>query len=98
MYHHIESNYYYTRKSKKIRVFKHWIFYLDDVFLFGSNARKMFSASNELIKFYGSIGLEIKPDWKIICLKSNMDDTHIDMLGYKVYHDRITIRRRDYIN
>lgn len=97
VYHHIENSYYYTRKGKKIRVFKHWIFYLDDVFLFGSNVRKMFNAANELIKFYESIRLEIKPDWKIICLKSNRDDTHIDMLGYKVYHDHITMRRRDYI-
>lgn len=97
VYHHIERNYYYTRRGKRVRVFKHCIFYLDDVFLFGSNARKMFDAVNDLIKVYDSIGLEIKPDWKIICLKSNRDDTHIDMLGYKVYHNRITMRRRDYI-
>lgn len=97
VYHHIERNYYYTRRGKRVHVFKHCIFYLDDVFLFGSNARKMFNAVNDLIKVYDSIGLEIKPDWKIICLKSNRDDTHIDMLGYKVYHNRITMRRRDYI-
>ena len=97
VYHHIESNYFYFRKGKKARIFKHWIFYLDDVFLFGSNARKMTSAVQELIQAYASLGLTIKPDWKIICLKKSRKDTHIDMLGYRVYHNRITMRRRDYV-
>lgn len=97
MYHHLESNYYYSRKGKKVPIYKHWIFFLDDVFLFGSNARKMTNAMPNLIDAYASKGLTIKPDWNIVCLKKNRKDTHIDMLGYKVYHDHITMRRRDYI-
>lgn len=97
IYHHIENHYYSFRKGKKIHAVKHTLFYLDDNFLFGSNARALTKAVNDLIKVYALKGLTIKPDWKMICLKRNRDDTHIDILGYKVYHDRITMRRRDYV-
>ena len=97
IYHHIESHYYTFRKGKKRRIFKHVLFYLDDVFLFGSNARQMRKATNDLIQVYARYGLTIKSDWKLICLKYNRKHTHIDVLGYKVYHNRVTMRHRDYI-
>lgn len=97
IYHYIEHNYFIYRKGKKNHIVKHFLFYLDDVFLFGSNARQLTKVVNDLINLYKTKGLTIKPDWKMICLKINGNDTHIDVLGYKVYHNRITMRRRDYL-
>lgn len=97
IYHHIENNYFTYRHGKRIHTVKHFIFYLDDVFLFGSNARRLTNVVKDLINLYKDKGLTIKSDWKMICLKTNRNDTHIDILGYKVYHNRITMRRRDYL-
>lgn len=97
IYHHIENNYFTFRHGKKSHIIKHFIFYLDDVFLFGSNARQLTKVVNDLMHLYKTKGLTIKPDWRMICLKANRNDTHIDILGFNVYHNRITMRRRDYL-
>lgn len=97
LYHYTERNFRYYRRGKEHRAVLHQLFYLDDVFLFGSNARKLTEATKAFIAEASRMGLSIKPTWKMICLKENREDTHIDILGYRVYHNRITMRRRDYL-
>ena len=97
LYHYTERNFRYYRRGKEHRAVLHQLFYLDDVFLFGSNARKLTESAKEFIAEASRMGLSIKPTWKMICLKENREDTHIDILGYRVYHNRITMRRRDYL-
>lgn len=94
-YHFTESNFKYFRKGKSLKAIKHQLFYLDDIFLFSSNARKLINSIKEINEYFETIGLKIKETWKIISLKGK--DAHIDILGYKVYRNRVTMRRRDYL-
>ena len=94
-YHFIENNFKYFRKGKSLKAIKHQLFYLDDIFLFSSNARKLLNSIKEINEYFETVGLKIKETWKIISLKGK--DAHIDILGYKVYRNRVTMRRRDYL-
>ena len=94
-YHYVQQNFSYFRKGKRIKTVKHVLIYLDDIFLFSSNARKLTNCVKDVIDYFLSIGLSIKNTWNMICLKGC--DAHIDILGYKIYHNRITMRRRDYL-
>lgn len=96
-YHYIDSHFDTFRRNKKVKTIKHKLFFLDDIFLFGSNARQLSKAVKDIICYFETIGLHIKSDWKMICLKQNRKNTHIDILGYKTYHNRVTMRRRDYL-
>lgn len=94
-YHYISQNFKYYRKGKSIKIIKHFIVYLDDIFLFSANARKLNNAVKQIIQYFETIGLTIKEKWKLIYLKG--EDAHIDILGYKIYADHVTMRRRDYV-
>ena len=97
LYHYAESNFRYYRRGKEHRAILHQLFYLDDIFFFGSNARKLTEATRAFITKARELGIEIKRTWKMICLKKNRENTHLDTLGYRVYHNRVTMRRRNYV-
>lgn len=97
LYHYAESNFRYYRRGKEHRAVLHQLFYLDDIFFFGSNARRLTEATRTFIAKAKELGIEIKRTWKMICLKKNRENTHLDTLGYRVYHNRVTMRRRNYV-
>lgn len=43
------------------------------------------------------LGLEIKEDWKMLSFSSHDSNAHIDAMGYRIYRNRITMRRRNYV-
>ena len=96
LYHRCEGSYFTSRRGKRENVFRHVMFNLDDIYLFGSNASGMHRAMADLIQFAASMRLTIKPDWRLISLKHSDPDAHVDVLGYRVYRDRITMRPRNY--
>lgn len=96
LYHRCEGSYFTSRRGKRENVFRHVMFNLDDIYLFGSSAKDMHRAMVDLTEFAETKGLTIKPNWQIISLSHKDPNAHIDVLGYRVYRDRITMRRRNY--
>lgn len=97
LYHLVEDSFVSVRRGKRIRVFRHQMYNIDDMYFFGGNARAMTAAMPKIIDFCRKKGLEIKPTWQMIDLNPKNENAHIDVLGYRIYRDRITMRRRDYI-
>ena len=96
IYHRCEGTYFSGRRGKRRNIFAHVMINLDDIYLFGSNASGMHRAMADLIQFAAGKGLTIKPDWRLISLNHSDPDAHVDVLGYRVYRDRITMRPRNY--
>ena len=96
IYHRCEGSYFSERRGKRRNIFAHVMINMDDIYLFGSNASGMHRAMADLIQLADGMGLTIKPDWRLISLKHNDPDAHVDVLGYRVYRDRITMRPRNY--
>lgn len=97
LYHRLEGTYFTTRRGKRENAVKHVMINLDDIYIFGANAKALHKVMSDLIRFAAEKGLEIKKDWQIIDLNPKGKDAHIDVLGYRVYRDRITMRHRDYV-
>ena len=93
LYQHIGGTYFKRGKN----VVKHVMFFLDDMFIFGANARAMHKAFKGINAYAESLGLSIKSDWKMLSLNPSDKHAHIDAMGYRIYRDHITMRRRDYI-
>ena len=93
LYQHIGGSYF--RRNKNI--VSHVMFFLDDIYIFGTNARAMHKAMRGIVQYSESIGLRLKPDWKMINLNPGDKHAHFDAMGYRIYRDRITMRRRDYV-
>lgn len=96
LYHHCEGRYFAERRGIRKNTYKHVMINLDDIYLFGTNANQMNRAMRDVVEFAASKGLTIKPNWQLISLNHSDNDAHIDVLGYRVYRDRITMRPRNY--
>ena len=96
LYHHIESGYYTERRGKRRNCVRHVMINMDDIYIFGSSAKELHRVMRGTIQCADSMGLTIKPDWKLLDCGNN-PDAHIDVLGYRIYRDRITMRRRNYV-
>lgn len=91
-YHYIENRSFNTRRNKKIRVILHQIWYADDFYIFARNPRGLFRIMQSLIKWFRrNLQLEVKP-WKICWVKCEP----VDIAGYVVREDSITIRAKIY--
>ena len=91
------ANYYLSYLYHYLDGFKsisHKLFYMDDIILFSSNKRKLRNAVSKMKKYLkNELGLELK-DNEILF---KLDSRPIDMMGYKIYIKRTTIRKRIYI-
>lgn len=98
LYHHIEGTYFTTRRGKMKNVFSHVMINLDDIYIFGANAKEMNKAFRSVMEYSKvSLGLEIKSDWKMLSFSKHDSNAHIDALGYRIYRNRVTMRRRNYV-
>lgn len=93
LYQHIGGSYFKRNKN----VVSHVLMFLDDIFIFGTNARQMHKAMRGIVAYAESIGLTVKPDWRLLNLNPNDKRAHVDAMGYRIYRDHITMRRRDYL-
>ena len=108
LYHYIAEGTHKIRKHKRPnkfgkmqsivrRVYKQ-LFYMDDLLILGKSAKDVHKAMKLIIKYAKEkLGLTIKENW-VVC-KSNIcvrqDDKHfVDMMGFRVYRWRVTIRRK----
>ena len=95
LYHEISENMYYERRGKRIGYISHVLFYMDDILLLGKNAKTMHLAVDKIIEYSRDrMGLEIKQTWNVRKVKG-MD--FIDTMGFRIYRDHVTIRRRVFL-
>ena len=103
LYHEIEHM-HRIKKSKRnkcdeyVSLVTHQLFYMDDILLLGTNAKDLHKAVKQLISYAKkNLRLTIKPDWMVTQLDFIDAEKHkkfIDMMGYRIYRDHVTIRRR----
>lgn len=101
VYHFVEKIGFRYRRGKKIRLIVHQIWYADDFYLFSKHPGYLYRVMKSLSSWIKKrIQLTVKP-WKICWAHCEP----VDVAGYVVREDRITIRakiyrriRRAYIN
>lgn len=103
-YHYMEQYLFTTRTKNKRRLISHQLFYMDDILLCGQNKRHLKEAVEMTIDFFkNELGLEIKPNWciqRFVYFDKKLKKERgcfIDMMGYKIYRDRTTIRKSVFI-
>lgn len=93
-YHYISEQVYKIRRGKRVSLIKHVLFYMDDIILFGSNKKDVKMASKMLEKYLlDKFNLTLKPSHQLF----KLDSRPIDMMGYKIYTYKTTIRRKTFL-
>lgn len=92
LYHNIAEDMYYIRRGKRINLVKHQLIYMDDINLFGTSSKSLHKAVDMLIRIASDMGLTVKPKWTVQKLTG-----FIDTMGFRIYRDHVTIRRRIFI-
>ena len=100
VYHYI-GHLHKVRRHKNgenefIKLSYHQLFYMDDIYICGVSAKNMHKSVKMIAKFCSQIGLTIKSNWHVKKISCNGKDksNFVDMMGYRIYRDHITIRRR----
>lgn len=80
----------YTRRDKTVRSVKHTLFYMDDLYFSGANAKELKKAVQKIEVFMQkNLNLSLH-DWKV----ENILEEPIDMMGYVISFKKTTIRQR----
>ena len=93
LYHYIMEELYKTRRGKRINLIRHCLIYMDDILLIGSRKRDMEMAAKKIIQKSDEMGLTIKDN----CQVRSIDETPIDMMGFKIYRTHTEIRGRIFL-
>ena len=93
LYHYIMERIYKTRRGKRINLIRHCLIYMDDILLIGSRKRDMEMATKKIIQTADEMGLTIKDNWQV----RSIDETPIDMMGFKIYRTHTEIRGRIFL-
>lgn len=90
-YHYVSEMLYTERRGKRQNLVHHVLFYMDDILLLGSSKKNVKMASKKLEEYLNkNMQLSLKPSYQLFPL----DSRPIDMMGYKIYTYKTTIRKR----
>lgn len=89
-YHYVTEMLYTERRGKRQNLVHHVLFYMDDIILLGSSKKNVKKASKMLEKYLNNMQLELKSTYQLFPL----DSRPIDMMGYKIYTYKTTVRKR----
>ena len=70
---------------------KHYLRYMDDFIILGSNKREMKQIRDVVVEELGKLGLELKPNYQLF----KVDDRGVDMLGFRVFRHYTILRKRN---
>ncbi len=94
-YHFVTEMLYTERRGKRQNLIHHALFYMDDIILLGSNKKHVKKASMLLQEYLEKqLQLTLKPTYQLFPLNSRP----IDMMGYKIYSYKTTVRKRIFNN
>lgn len=89
-YHFVSETLYVERRGKRINLVNHVLFYMDDLILFGSSKKNIKMAARALERYLNNkLGLQLKQTYQLFPL----DSRPIDMMGYKIYTYKTTVRK-----
>lgn len=76
----------------------HYIRYMDDMVIFGSNKRKLHKIREKISEYlYKELGVEMKDNWQVFRFDYIKCGKHygrcLDFMGFKFYRDKTTLRR-----
>ena len=95
LYHYISEQLYYTRRGKRINLVNHVLFYMDDLYLQSRNSKSLHKAVKLTVKYAkDNLGLTLKPDWTV---RKIGDGDFVDIMGFRIYPDHATIRKRVFL-
>lgn len=78
---------HYIKEDLKV---KHYIRYMDDMVLFGSNKKKLHRQKNEIERYLNeNLGLALKDNWQVFPL----DKRGLDFMGFRFFRHKTTLRR-----
>ena len=95
-YHFLSEKCFTIRKKRngtkeEIRLIRFQLFYMDDIILFSPNKKYLKKCVKMFIKYLSDeLGLDVKESHQLFPL----DSRPIDMMGYKIYTYKTTVRRR----
>lgn len=87
--YHMLENVHKTRRGQVYKIVSFQAFYMDDILFVGKNSRELIKVAQMIINELNKLGLDVKKNWS--CFK--IDDSFIDMVGFRIYRDHITVRR-----
>lgn len=72
---------------------KYYVRNMDDLVILGANKKKLHRAREQIERYLETImDLQMKPDWQIF----KTDSRGIDFVGYRFFHHKTTLRRRNF--
>lgn len=95
-YHHLSEQCFKIRHKrdgtvKRVRLISHLLFYMDDVVIFSPSKKDLKLCIKTLNRYLCvQLGLKIKNNKQLF----KLDSRPIDMMGYRIYTDKTTIRKR----
>lgn len=97
LYHDVAENMFRIRKhqngcDERINLVKKQTFYMDDTLFAGTNKKDIKKAMKRFIQKAKEMGLTIKNTFRIY----KITGTFVDMMGYRIYQYKMTIRRRNF--
>ena len=73
---------------------KHYIRYMDDMVIFGSNKRQLHQIRIEVERYLNdNLGLTLKDNWQVFRFNYGDKYRFLDFMGFRFYRNRITLRR-----
>lgn len=90
-----ELDHYITEKLKA----KHYIRYMDDMVVFGSNKRELHKIRNLINEFIeNNLGLKMKDNWQVCKMyyvnkKGKGVGSDLDFMGFRFFRDRTILRK-----
>ena len=86
----------YKKRGKDLKKVSHMVLFMDDMLLFGSNRRELYSAVKNITEYaWDKLGFTIKGNFAVQKLGGKVG---VDMMGFVVYRNgKIEIRERNYI-
>lgn len=76
---------------KEVLHIKYYLRYMDDMALFGRNKKELHRARKLIAEFISPMRLTLKENWQVF----KVDTRPVDFLGFRFYHDKTTLRRRN---
>lgn len=93
LYHYIMEDLYKVRRGKRTNLVHHCLIYMDDILLIGSRKRDLEMAVKKIVQKTDEMGLTIKDNWQV----RPIDETPIDMMGFKIYRSHTEMRGRIFL-
>lgn len=93
VYHHMQGV-YKERRGKRIKLAKKILIFMDDIYLFGNDARDLRKAQKEGCRYCAEeLGIEIKPTWTLV----DCEHGTLDAMGFRINRKYIKMRRINYL-